>query len=289
LFLVPCRDGRVYALPDSTEVTQIASRVLRGGQIGHPGARCLVTERSVVIASFDGEVRSVGRSDWETRWSTSVEAPILAGCALGGDHVAIGDEDGNVRFLDGSTGRVVATVNLGFPIEGLVHRGDVLVARDRAHRLTVLELPSLAILEARTYPEEIAAILPDGSVLLVDGLHSAVGGSTVRPAPGTPVLERRGRVTYGSTDGRWVIIEGAEWQVAPAPAVLSCPPLVLQDGHSAYLGGRDRRVYCTDRLGTVLWSIEVESPVVDLLETGSGDILALLENGRLLRLEGNRE
>jgi outer membrane protein assembly factor BamB len=283
-FLVPCRDGRVYALPDSAEVTQVARRVFVGGQVGHPSARVAVSRDAFAIAGFDGEVSCVAFEDWATRWTIHHDAPVIAATALPGGHYAIGDERGRVIVLDRASGREIARTQPSFPVEELAVRGDILIAIDRAHHCRTFELPRLALLEERVLPSPIAAILPDGALLLVDGTRSAFEGSQMLPPPGTAVVERSGRVLYGSVDGRWVEFDGTQWNAFPAPTPLSCAP--LRHGDCVFLGCADGRVHCVGSTGAVHWTIGLAAPPADLIATSGGHVLALLRNGQLILIEG---
>jgi len=283
-FLVPCRDGRVYALPDTQEATQVARRVFIGGLVGHPSARVAVSFDSFLIAGFDGQLICVGVADWSTRWTIRHDVPVLSAAALPDGHFAIGDERGRVIVLDRSSGREISRTPPSFPVEQLAVRGDLLLAIDRAHHCRTLELPRLALLEERILSSPIAAILPDGALLLADGTRCAFEGNEELPPPGTEVVERGGRVVYGSTDGRWVEFDGTRWNAVAAPSPLACAP--LRHREAVFLGGVDGRVHCVDAAGGVHWTIELAAPAADLVPTSGGDVLALLRNGQIVLIEG---
>ncbi len=282
--LVPCRDGRVYALPDSREATKTARRVFIGGKPGHPSARVVAEEDVIVIAGYDGEIHCVETTGWETRWGVRLDSPVLAVSSIPGGDMAIGDETGRVQLLDRNTGRVIARSEPGFPVKSLAVRGDVLVVTDGADRVRILELPGLALLHERAYPSEISAVLSDGSLLLRNGTRQAPEGVEQWPAPATDVVERDGTLFYGTTDRRWVEFDGSKWTAFPAPTILSCPPLTT--GEETFFGGRDGRLYCVSPTGDPQWSIQVSAPVVGLASTADGDVLVLLVTGQLLLFEG---
>jgi outer membrane protein assembly factor BamB len=281
---VPCRDGRVYALPDTRESTQRARRVFVGGQAGHPSAIVVVSQDAFMIAGFDGQVNCVAISDWATRWTENHDTPVTAAAALPEGHVAIGDERGRVLVLDRSDGRVIARTEPSFPITHLAVRGDVLLVADRARRLRTLELPGLALIDERTLPAPIVAILPDGEPLLADGTRSAFEGDEPWPAPVTEVVERGGRVLYGTADGKWLEFDGKRAAATAAPGLLACAP--LRHGEAVYVAGVDSKLHCTSPGGGLHWSVALSSPAVDLLATRDGFVLALLRNGQLVLVEG---
>jgi outer membrane protein assembly factor BamB/tetratricopeptide (TPR) repeat protein len=286
-FLVPCRDGRIYALPDTSEVTQRARRVLAGGRVGHPSALLVAGANSLVIASYDGVISCLDTKVWETLWSVRLDSPVLAAVGVPGGAVAIGDEQGCVHLLDGAAGRTVGRSDPSFPVRGLAVRGDVLIVTDCAHRVRTFELPGLELIEERSLPAAVSAVLADGSLLLADGTRHAPEGVDRWPPPATDVAERDGRLIYGSADGRWVEFDGAAVGIHSSPTPLACPPLLI--GKRVFLGGRDGRIHCTTSAGESLWAVDVSSPPVELLPTSTGHVLALLRNGQLLLMDGRSE
>ena len=283
--VVPCRDGRVYVLPGDSKVVKLASQVLAGGEPGHPSARVLVSGDSLVIAAFNGDLHCVNYRSWETEWTVRLDAPILAATVGPAGSTIIGDEAGNILLFDVASGRELARFEAGFPIDRLALRGDVLVATDRTRRVRTFELPTFEVLADTVVNDAIAGVLWDGSILLSNGTRQSIEGNVHWPSPLTEVVRRDGVGVYGG-DQKWVEIRDGSATAFPAPTAIACTPLPIDE--VAYLGGADGQIYCVNRRGDVLWSLETESVPVDLLRTSEGTILALLRSGQLLLVEGTQ-
>ncbi len=281
--VVPCRDGRVYVLPGDRGVVKLASRVLAGGEPGHPSARVLVSGEFLVVAAFNGDIHCVNHRTWDTAWTLVHDSPILSAAVTRPGAIALGDERGRVILIDVASGQELNRLETGFPIDRIAVRGDVLIATDRVRRARTLELPSLESLMEKVLSGPIAAVLWDGSFLLADGTHQSFGERSRWPVPLTEVVDRNGRRVYGG-DRKWVEITTGSATAYSAPAAISCTPLPI--GDLAFLGSSDGQVYCVERNGDVLWSLPTNSVPVDLLRTENGDVLVLLRSGQLLLIEG---
>lgn len=285
--LTPCRDGKIYALPDTDEVTQFARRVLPGGVAGQPSARVHTLSSRIVVVGYDGVVYAVDGETWQSEWRTVFDAPLLVSTAIGDDRVAIGDERGRVHLIDAETGRSIAVSEPGFPIQEIAHRGNSLVVADRAQKLKTLDLAHLEVVIEQTLAIPVAGILPNGTPLLVDGTRPGFSTEESWPRPVTDLVERNGAMAYATQDSGWVEVTkvGMERHPTPVPAVST--PLRL--GERVYLGGTDGRLHCATLDGRTVWSMAVDAPVVDLVPAEAGRILVLLANGRLMLVEGMEE
>ena len=283
-FAVPCRDGYVYLLAADEGATGRAQRTSIG-IAGHPSAQLVTTGNLLITAAFDGHVNCLNDRTWENEWQIRLDSPILSATAVDRTSVAIGDESGRVHLINILTGQVVARTPPGFPIELIEERGGVLITSDRASRVQIHELPGLELLEMQSMSLPVAEILPNGAILLTDGTVRGAETTQRWPAPLTRIRHHDEQMYYGSKDGQWVNVKDHELYTYPAPAPLTCPPMVTSD--SIYLADVEGRIHSLAQSEkTIQWSIEVDSPAADLRTTEDGLILAFLRSGKLLLLEG---
>lgn len=290
-FFIPSRDGWVTATP-ANELAGHEAGWRR--QISFPGysAPWICPVGGDILASASsGSVERIDPATGEARWSHSSTDPITA-CAVVGEKeslVAYGTVTGSVVILSSADGRVVGQVQGTYPVEHLAFDGSQLNAVNRRQELIRYTGKELSILSAHFLPAPVAALLPDGSILDVEGtVHHE--GSKLEKQFGrlsSPAAVRQGHAYFCTEEGEWIHWQAGRVERGKTPVVGATPPIPIDT--RIYFGGRDGRLYCLDRrTGAEEWSMQINAEIADIAPAEAGWISVFLSAGGILRIEGKQ-
>ena len=240
---------------------------------------------SIFVATRDGTVRRVDAASGATRWEVAERAGVVG---ISGDALAVRAPDGTVWRMDAATGttRWKASSGVAGTLPPVLHEDAVVVAGE-----------GLAVLDAATgrarwsAPEvrATAVPLPWGGRLLVGEADGALrcrdlgtgavlwSYATARAPVAAPAVDPDGRVLFGTTDRRFVSLDGEDgderwsWKVgADVPA----PPLVA--GPSVLFATHENVLYALRRGGgNLVWRAALPSrPLSGPLPYGESVLVA---------------
>ncbi|MFN0057112.1 MAG: DUF4388 domain-containing protein [Planctomycetota bacterium] len=284
--LVPCRDGFLYAVSNELPLKQEALWRRRVGVEGHPAARVELIGGDVLVTSYAGTVERIQIDNGGRVWGRESNAAYDCAAAINADEtlVAVGDTGGMVQLLEASRGTVIATRDLQFPVQLLAFVDDRLVVITHGRQRLELSLPELDELAHTASKARAVAFGRDGQLLLENGTVVDSKSQSSGPAPVTRVALRGGELCYGAVGGQWIVAGPQRRLVGRIAADPSCPP--FSAGGFVYVGGVDGRLYCSQEVGDVIWSIDLGGTICDVLAASDHDLIVLLASGRIVVLEG---